>query len=40
VEKGIDPRKLESVGGDDSQFDLRFLNAFFSLRASNIGGIK
>ena len=40
MEEGIDPRKLEGVGRDDSQFDLRFLNPFVSLRVPNIGGIK
>jgi hypothetical protein len=40
MEEGIDPRKLEGVGRDDSQFNLRFLDPFFSLSAPNIGGIK
>jgi hypothetical protein len=40
MEEGIDPRKLEGVGRDDSQFDLRFLDPSFSLRVPNVGGIK
>jgi len=40
MEEGIDPRKLEGVGRDNSQFDLRFLDPFFLLRVPNIGGIK
>jgi hypothetical protein len=36
MEEGIDPRKLEGVGRDDSQFNLRFLDPLFSLRVPNI----
>jgi len=40
MEEGIDPRKLEGICRDDSQFDLRFLEPFFSLSVPNIDRVK